>query len=368
MLKYKKKISRGFTLLEIMASVVILGFVIAFSSVIFKVSIEAHRAAGASAEIMQKLRAVTNQLNIDFQGLRTDMPLLIWFEQDVDSGDRYDQIMFFADGDFHSTQLYDGISGNKVPSYTGNRIQGNAARIHYGQAQMYGDYPIDQIEDERVLARRQHILTADEDLYQWPDVSVATFETSFSEEVIIDDVNVYKNEFYEHDSLSLSQWKTVTQDNYKKGIMPICFNQRPEIDLGDPDTYHKLMCEGVGNFKIQWAYWDDNPLVEAFRWYPSLDPDGDGVDSDSHFDLTFNKDKFGIFFNMRAGSSFSISDGAGGSAEWFPLTNLEIEYDSGNKFSANFYPKALKFTFRLYDSKGIIEDGQEFTHIVYIGE
>ena len=358
MLKYKKKISRGFTLLEIMASVVILGFVIAFSSVIFKVSIEAHRAAGASAEIMQKLRAVTNQLNIDFQGLRTDTPLLIWFEQDVDSGDRYDQIMFFADGDFHSTQLYN----NGEPAYTGGRIQGNAARIYYGQAQMYGDYPIDQIEDERILARRQHILTADEDLVQWPDVNEIGkpgFETSFSEEVIIDDVNVYKNEFYEHDSLSLSQWKTVTQDNYEKGIIPICFNRRPEIEFGEPDTYHKLMCEGVGNFKIQWAYWDNDSLVEAFRWYPSDNPDDDISTSDSHFDLALNEDKFGVFFNIQNASNF---------LSWYPVNDSDIEYDSGDNFSAVFYPKALKFTFRLYDSKGIIEGGQEFTHIVYIGK
>ena len=34
----------------------------------------------------------------------------------------------------------------------------------------------------------------------------------------------------------------------------------------------------------------------------------------------------------------------------------------------NAVPKALKFTFTLYDSKGILKNGRQFTHIIYIGE
>jgi hypothetical protein len=30
-------------------------------------------------------------------------------------------------------------------------------------------------------------------------------------------------------------------------------------------------------------------------------------------------------------------------------------------------PKAIKFTFTLYDSKGILKEGRIFTHIVYLG-
>ncbi|GAG60925.1 unnamed protein product, partial [marine sediment metagenome] len=33
-----------------------------------------------------------------------------------------------------------------------------------------------------------------------------------------------------------------------------------------------------------------------------------------------------------------------------------------------YWPKALKFTFTLYDSKGILEKSRTFTHIVYLGE
>jgi hypothetical protein len=34
---------------------------------------------------------------------------------------------------------------------------------------------------------------------------------------------------------------------------------------------------------------------------------------------------------------------------------------------ADIWPKALKFTFTLYDSKGILKGGSRFTHIVYLG-
>jgi hypothetical protein len=34
----------------------------------------------------------------------------------------------------------------------------------------------------------------------------------------------------------------------------------------------------------------------------------------------------------------------------------------------DLYPRAFKFTFTLYDSKGVIKEGREFTHIVYLGE
>jgi hypothetical protein len=30
--------------------------------------------------------------------------------------------------------------------------------------------------------------------------------------------------------------------------------------------------------------------------------------------------------------------------------------------------RALKFTFTLYDSKGVIKNGKTFTHIVYLGD
>ena len=48
--------------------------------------------------------------------------------------------------------------------------------------------------------------------------------------------------------------------------------------------------------------------------------------------------------------------------EWRPID------DDINKswLEGGIYPKAFRFTFTLYDSKGILEEGKTFTHIVYL--
>jgi type II secretory pathway pseudopilin PulG len=51
-----------------------------------------------------------------------------------------------------------------------------------------------------------------------------------------------------------------------------------------------------------------------------------------------------------------------GSLAWWP-TNGEVNV-TGATFSGDV--KAIKFTFTLYDSKGIIKNGLKFTHIVYL--
>lgn len=332
---------KAFTLIELVVAIALLAMVISFAGVVFSVSIDSYRTAGANAEIMQKLRAITDQLNTDFKGICMDAPLLIWFEQD--DPNRYDQIMFFADGDFQSTQLYKN-GNNAVPDPRGDRlVVGNVARIHYGQAQSRDsrdDYmennPANLLDEDRLLARRQHILTADPYLIEWPNVNMTDF----------DDV---RNERYEHDRLSLAQWKTVDGGNYDD-VIYTCFESRPLVDMRDPNTFHKLMCEGVGSFAIQWAYWDSGD--KRFYWFPSDDPDGDGSDIDSHFNLI--EDEFGVYFNIPGSIAYS---------DWYSIDDALF---AGKDFSS--YPKAIKFTFRLYDSKGVIKNGRTFTHIVYLGE
>jgi hypothetical protein len=208
-----------------------------------------------------------------------------------------------------------------------------------------------------MLARRRHILTADRSLKPWPDVNGVA--GSFDEMK----GDMYKNECYEHDRLGVGEWKRMDAGVYdNNAVVHVCFDYRPLIDMTDPNTFHKLMCEGLGSFAIQWAYWDEDD--DRFYWFPSDDPDGDGDDDDSHFRPALMDDKFGVYFNVPNGSDFD---------DWYFIGKTNVKYDSGDdgKFSANFYPKALKFTFRLYDSKGIIErdgeKGREFTHIVYLG-
>jgi prepilin-type N-terminal cleavage/methylation domain-containing protein len=339
---------KAFTLIELVVAVALLAVVFLFAGTIFKVCINSYRTAVANAEIIQKLRAITDQLNADFKGIRTDAPLLFWFKQDTDDpSQRYDQIMFFADGDFQSTQLYDYGKSPAVPSVPPiirpeHPVIGNVARIHYGQAQSRDPAddtmkdPFDLKKEDRLLAKRQHILTADLNLDKWPNADMSDFND-------IPGVDK-KNERYEHDSLSLAQWEIVEGDAYRDEIIPTCFNFRPYIDMEDPNTFHKLLCEGVGSFAIQWAYWDS--VDGRFYWYPL----------DSHFCTACGK-LFGVYFNIPGPTTIT---------DWDPIEN--VEYKSGDYFPSDFYPKAIKFTFTLYDSKGVFKEGRTFTHIVYLGE
>jgi type II secretory pathway pseudopilin PulG len=347
----------GFTLAELVVAIGIMAVVVFIVGTVFKTSIASYRIASAQAEIMHKFRAITDQLNSDFRGLRKDAPLFIWFRQDPNDPDqRFDQIMFFADGDFQST----GLWANKT-------IVGNVARIYYGHArgQNSGDYPFDRKPINRVLAKRQHILTADNTLPLWPDTSMVTFGDIDT----ITNPKQYYNDLYEFDQLSLSQWQVVPRDAYDANILNPCFDRPPVVNKKDPNTLHNLLCENVGSFSIQWGYFESGS--GWLFWFPSNNPDGNGAYS--HFDLNNRAgfpslpdpnhgygdfDTFGAFFNMYQGSQINY---------WGTPDLLEFN-STKQTFPANFYPRALKFTFTLYDSRGVFKDGQTFTHIVYIGD
>jgi type II secretory pathway pseudopilin PulG len=367
---------RSFTLIELMLAVGLMGMIIVFSSIIFRFGIDAHRISSANAEIMQKARAITEQLNSDFRGLRKDAPMMIFFMQGNTSNDpnRYDQIMFFADGDFSSYQLYENASSNRVPldfnspNQSGAEpIRGNVARIFYSLAQQYNSDMTDVLEpmavdkEKRILARRANILSADMTLREWPDADniAATFDDKVGD--------YYANDFYEHDSLSLSDWKKTTQsENFV--IANTCFDYGSEVPTVDrrrivvdqrkTDTYQKLFCENVSSFAVQWAYWDRNLKNDwELRWFPSDDPDGNKDYTDSQLSANGAPpfSKFGVHFNLDKGT---------GIGDWHDVDRLK--YRGGNTFPSGFYPDALKFTFTVYDSKGILKNGRKFTHVVYL--
>ena len=332
---------RGFTLVELVVAIGIMGLVILFASTVFKTSINSYRIASAQVEIMQKFRAITDQLNNDFRGLRKDAPLFIWFQKGPNGADdpnRFDQIMFFADGDFQST----GQWANKT-------IVGNLARIYYGQSRnTYGlnaQYPI--------LVRRQHISTADTDLNDWPNPNPAFFAASFIP---------FWNDTYEYDHISLSQWQALTNDLVNGStdvnqIINACFGSRPTVTLADANTLHLLMAEKVGSFSVQWSYLFTNAGQTYVYWWPSIDPDGNGDISDSDFSRMPTR-PFGFYFN-------TVDPPTPTNSYWFPYSGATGFYYPAIKPA---FPRALKFTFTLYDSRGVFKDGQTFTHIVYIGD
>ena len=340
--------NRAFTLIELLVSIGILVVVMSFASVIFRVSIDAHRTALANSEIMQKLRAVTEQLNNDFHGLNKNGEIFIawtarpltnteYKDSDLDGYERFDRIVFFADGDFQSYK-------------TDPMIRGNLARISYMIARKDNLRAQNQDRPKRVLARTQHILTADPDLDD--DLDPDNFT----------DLQWYEwANFYEYDKISLEQWKRISWPN-KANMLSVISDIKignstvdqdvrgAHVDPDDPNTIHMLLCEGVGEFKVQGWYEPQQ------RWLPEVDPDGNGDLSDSNFFLSEPNAVPGVLYPYPPSGGVSMN-------------NINYPREQVDKAHFNAIPglgRALKFTFTLYDSKGVIKEGRTFTHIVYL--
>jgi len=341
---------RGFTIVEMLVAIGLLTALLAGSAVIFSVSVQAQRTAKATSEIARRLRAITDQLNADFAGLQKDAPLAIWFEYDSTTGNRHDQILFFADGDFQTTKQYKSTNDTIIGT-----ISGNVARVYYGQADEI-DYAsrtntdkavVNGYEVFKTLARRQHVLTEvvqdvinDVEVrlvvFPDPDADAADFVNTFVP-FYDNGTEIVGNDVLEYDTVPLAWWQGTTNNmSSNNKLIETCFTcldyavGRPGIDFATGQTLHMLMSEGVGSFEIQrWS-------AMGQRWVTiATDPDGDGVDNDF---------AFGRYFNMAGRVSV---------ANWRGLPTL---------------PRALKFTFTLYDSLGIYENGKRFTHIVYLDD
>ena len=361
-MNYKLRTNKAFTLMELMVAVGLLAIVLSFAGAIFRVSIGAQRTAIANAEIMQKLRAITNQLNADFKGLRKDGEIfVVWVakpvhtadykDNDLDGYERFDRIMFFADGDFQSYRA-------------SPIVRGNIARICYMIAKKpprnSGDPPIKapgQKPEERILSRNQHIVTADPTLANFLDPNGFTDNEWY----------VWNNR-YEYDKMSLRQWKQIPFEN-KKDILSVVTDVRVDVpsvsedvwganvDPSDPDSIHMLLCEGVGEFKVQ-GWYDAQQ-----RWVPEVDPDGNGDLADTHFFMSDPNSVPGVLYPYRvlSPSSYGV----------VKINNITYPMHLVDELHFNAIPglgRALKFTFTLYDSKGVIKEGRTFTHIVYLGD
>ncbi len=345
-MNYKTRNNNAFTIIELLVAIGILAIVLSFSSVIFKVSIGAHRTALANAEIMQKLRAITNQLNTDFHGLRKNGEIfMVWVakpmtsteykDNDLDGYERFDRIMFFADGDFQS--------------YKPPVVRGNIARICYMIAKKGNISAEGQERTKRALARNLHILTNDASLDDFPDFDNFT------------DVQWYNwNNQYEYDKISLDGWKNISWENKKDMLTAITDIQVDdsivnkavrgvEVEPADANSIHMLLCEGVGEFKIQGWYEAEQ------QWMPEVDPDGNGNLADTHFFLNEPNNVPGVLYPEPYGTVH--------------INTFDYQRELLNEANFNIIPglgRALKFTFTLYDSRGIIKDGMTFTHIVYL--
>ena len=300
------KMKKAFTLIELVVTISLLGMVIFFASIIFKVSVDTHRTSGANAEIMQKLRAITDQLNADFKGFRWSPRFKVSFDfgesmidgqlEDV----RSDRILFFANGDFQSTGQHNyKVSEEKT-------VRGNVAAIFYCLADIPTYSPDEKrVPRKKILIRRQTILTADTD---WKDLDLK-------------DTGEYCNQQGLSSLSELAAEQIAIGDWNTPDIQELMV--RPQLNPADEEDLVKYMAKGVDDFSIQYV----------------------GLDYDESGNL---EDRFE--FN-----------------EWRPI-NEELKINENEWDDKFFVPAALKFTFKLYDSKGIIKNGKTFTYIVYLGD
>jgi len=383
---------KAFTIIELLVAMALLAMLIAISGMVFSTAVKAHRTANAAAEVAAKLFALTDQLNRDFQGLRKDMPAAIWFEYDSNTGKRYDQIQFFADGTFSSSRQWGGAS-----------LEGNTARVYYGHANnvkivkstswqrtpdatryynstYFTAKNTPNFYRERgtkaILARRAHLSVQLSSLATFPDAT--NFSNAASQTAFIpwltNTSTGYGNDVFEYDNISLSDWTNIlASPTNATQYLNTCFNNatgRPGVDLtaSDGESLHMVMVQGIGSFSIQLAYTSDDmrlrgvpdsdlnrPGFAGIRWWPSLDANGDGNASDSDFGTAgMNAASFGCYMQFPSTPTLTGWYGTSGC-----LTGTTW------RFKSDYFPKALKFTFTLYDSNGVFKDGKTFTHIVY---
>lgn len=347
---------KAFTIIELLVAMALLVILVAISGVVFSAAVKAHRTAAATTEVMARMRAVTEQLEMDIRGLRSDMPVAVWFEYDPVTRKRYDQIQFFANGVFQSSRQWDYTRADTTIGTT--VLEGNTARVYYGQAnnmtisssnartqtRAYKGIVSDarSLGTQQILARRCHLMT------QLPMPAGKVFPTAStftaSSFVAWRDNALYGNDVFEYDNLSLADWKMILDDPAKAShYILTCFNNRPGVDLSSADgqSLHMILSQGVGSFAVQRAKWDST--TSTYKWYPETTDFGAST-------------QWGEYYYYKADTTYTYTSAFQSSTSgWFHFTE---------PFTTSI--RALKFTFTIYDSKGVFPDGKTFTHIVYL--
>jgi len=367
---------RAFTILELLVAMALMVVLLAISAVVFKTSVQAQQTASATAEIMQKFQAITHQIKTDLEGLEKDAEICIIWKPGIDTnGDgivddytQMDRMYFFTTGAFQTYATWQ-IQGAAKPAV----LHSSLARVCYMLAgDGSGKQAADQKASKRILGRSQHIYTAanviDDYIPDSPQIN-----PNYGNLSIFPDWAAFtseKNNYYEYDKKTSNQWRDEPvwlptaaseksemverildadlfapfgpQNGEKRGIQ---INPAKDLNL------HMLLAQGVGQFKVQgW-------LDAEKRWYPQIDPNGDGNFSDTDF----------------------VPSGSGISAIVAPDLIYPYKRHSDHKYAYNLADldkahfneipglgPALKFTFTLYDSRGVFPEGKTFTYIVYL--
>ena len=355
---------KAFTLSELLIAMGLMVALLAGAGVVFHSAVQAQRTSIALSEIMRKFRGITNQLDADFEEGRLQKDgqiMMVWQPGPNGNGgyDRFDRVMLFATGGF---QTYNEQPVTNPPG-SPERITGNMARICYMLAKdKDGIFPQNQSKEKRILSRTQHILSAENRFTAGPDFAPfvqADFEThNFDLE--------YDNTY--DGNATVANWPKLLQAERADALTMITGVQvNPStipagtggtmVDPTDPSTIHMLLSEGVGQFMVQGWGVDINAdgiiAGNEARWFPETDMVGNGNLSDGDlFDLT-STSVAGLIYPDWVCDSRTIT---------YPVASI-------NEANFNSIPglgRALKFTFTLYDSRGIYKNGKTFTHIIWL--
>ena len=315
----KEKMKKAFTTIELIVAVSLLAVVMVISGMVFKIAIDAQRQAGAIAEITRNFRAITDQLNRDFQGLVKDGILVLRSEEKTVYIDKEDEDTDNASGttalkiNVRTDGLY-YISTGDFQSVQTPKNKSNVSLIYLG---LY-DKAIGGTEpycSKWIAARRVIELL--------PDANSSPSSTD------------------DYDDKSLAEYiatanNIITDPNGLANKMKAGFAVDPAL----ANSNWQYFSGGIGNFKIEWA-------VPSFDGRDNLEWIG--------YDLPLSDPNNNIL--NKAGYTSHIDE--------VKSTEYRLTWEPKDK---DYLPKAIKFTMTLYDSRGVIKEGKTFTYIVYIGD
>ena len=306
--KYER---RGFTLIELVVAIGLLMIVILFAGTIFKSGIGSYRIAMAQTEIMNKLRVITQQLDSDFQGLQKDGYLVLYCENILNRIEYPGALP----ATFRADRIYYFPTGD-FQSWYNPDIRSNIARIYLGHEYWSLDF------DTNIYVN--HWRLAHDTLLLSPGTTSPPY-----------DVN----------NASYAEWKA----NPTMALNDA--NVIPEVNVtSDPNTLRRLFYENAGQFIIDWTDGtrDSN---SAIAWFGFEMPRSVGSPPGIPKDTRYSDVIYGPIERIVLGAPYLLYW-----AVWIPSTPQDL------------WPKAIKFTFTLYDSRGVFKEGQTFTHIVYLGD
>ncbi|MGA2679837.1 MAG: prepilin-type N-terminal cleavage/methylation domain-containing protein [Sedimentisphaerales bacterium] len=208
----------GFTLVELVVAIGVMAMVVLFAGTVFKASIAAYRVATAQAEVMQKFRAITDQLNNDFQGLRKDGYLMLYstYAGTAPNNFRSDRLYFFSTGDFQS--------------WYNSTVRSNIARIYLGHDRTSFTYTVNYWR----LVQDINLLTPGMSGGDYNDVNFAWCQVHPTE---------------------------ITNNANAMFLYP------PYINTADSNTLSRLLCENAGQFKIEWTDGTIDAGSGAIAWF-----------------------------------------------------------------------------------------------------